>query len=279
MITAKPLPIKDPNIIIEPRWQYCNTKDFADYYKKWILSSTNCKIFGLDNFNYYLTDGVTGAFSDFEKSFSHLKSVVFRGEYPFHRDTGCSTIDHISELKFGQKLYISCPFAAHGCVHFNFDLILESCEKQNIPVFIDMAYFGACSISSLDLNYKCIKFIGFSMSKAFGTGFCKIGLCFTNEKNTFMELLNQYSYVNHVSIGIHQEIIKNFSPDYLYNKYRQKQIEICNKFDFNTSDTVFLGYTDTPKIKGFDREGTVSRFGISDLLINGYDREIEWVTK
>lgn len=279
MITYKPLPIEDSEVKINLEWKKHNVEQFADKYKKWIQSSKNAVVYGLDNYNYYITDGVTGAFADFEKTYPNLQSVVFRGEYPYHRDTGAKRIEHIMDLQKGQKLYISYPFAAHGMVHYQFDLILDACEKQEIPVFLDCAYFGACAFPDLHLNKDCIKFVAFSMSKAFATGRCKIGICFTNEIDTYMALLNEYSYVNHISLGIHDYIIDSFSPDYMFDKYRGKQIDICNKFEFDFSDTVFLAYSYQPKTKGFDRDGTVSRYGIADLLVNGYDREIEWISK
>jgi hypothetical protein len=279
MITYKPLPIEDPSVTYNLSWKKHNTQQFADTYKQWILSSKNAKVSGLEKFNYYLTDGVTGAYSDFEKAYPDLQSVAFRGEYPFHRDTGVKRIEHILELQQGQKLYISYPFAAHGNVHFLFHEMLKVCETQNIPVFIDCAYFGACSFDELNVDYNCIKFVAFSMSKAFATGRCKIGLCFTNLNNTYMALLNEYSYVNHVSIGIHKHIIDNFTPDYMFEKYRTTQLDICEKYDIDASDTVFLAYSYNPRQAGFDRDGTVSRYGISDLLVNGYDRDIQWISK
>ena len=279
MITYKPLPIEDPEVNFNLEWKKHNVKQFAVKYKNWIQSSKNAVVHGLDNYNYYLTDGVTGAFADFEKAYPHLQSVAFRGEYPYHRDTGAKRIEHIMDLQKGQKLYISYPFAAHGMVHYQFDLILDACEKQGIPVFLDCAYFGACAFPDLHLNKDCIKFVAFSMSKAFATGRCKIGICFTNEIDTYMALLNEYSYVNQISVRIHDYIIDSFSPDYMFDKYRGKQIDICNKFEFDFSDTVFLAYSYQPNTKGFDRDGTVSRYGIADLLVNGYDREIEWISK
>ena len=279
MITYKPLPIIDPDISIQLSWEKHDVDKFAKSYKDWILTSQLARVQGLEKYNYYLTDGVTGAFCDFEKVYPDLKSVAFRGEYPYHRDTGALRIDSISDLKSGQKLYISYPFAAHGLVHYQFDLILDACERENIPVFIDCAYFGACAFPDLVLDKSCIKFVAFSMSKAFATGKCKIGICFTNQQNTYMELLNQYSYVNHVSIGIHKHIIENYTPDYMFNKYRIKQLEICKKFELDVSNTVFLAYSYNPPRKGFDRDGTVSRFGISDLLTNKYNKEVEWISK
>jgi len=279
MITYKPLPIEDPEVQYKLEWKKHNVNDFALKYKTWIQSSNRAVVHGLDTYNYYLTDGVTGAFADFEKTYPSLESVVFRGEYPYHRDTGATRIEHLSNLHKGQKLYISYPFAAHGIVHYQFESILDICEEQNIPVFLDCAYFGACAFPNLDLKKNCIKFVAFSMSKAFATGRCKIGICFTQEQNTYMALLNEYSYVNHISIGIHNYILDNFKPDYMFEKYRTTQLDICKKYEIDPSDTVFLAYSYNPKQKGFDRDGTVSRYGISDLLVNGYDREIEWISK
>lgn len=279
MITYKPLPIEDPDVNVSLSWKKYEAKHFADKYRQWILTSKNAKILGLENFNCYVTDGVTGAFTDFEKCYPHLTSVAFRGEYPFHRDTGAKRIETPNDLSVGQKLYISYPFAAHGNVHVMYHKIINRCNQLNIPVFVDCAYFGACKFEELNLNHLCIKFVGFSMSKAFATGRCKIGVCFTNEKNTAMSLLNKYNYVNHVSIGIHDQILDNFSPDYMFDKYRTSQLDICKKFGFEASDTVFLGYSYNPNFKGFDRDGTVNRFGISDLLVNGYDKEVTWISK
>jgi hypothetical protein len=279
MITYKPLPIEDPEVEYSLSWKKYDVVEFATKYKKWIQSSQNAKIFGLDNFNYYITDGVTGAFADFEKTYPTLQSVVFRGEYPYHRDTGCSRLETVEDLCTGHKLYISYPFSSHGMMHKDFDKIVDICEQKEIPIFLDCAYFGACQFTDLVINNSCIKFIAFSLSKAFATGRCKIGICFTNEKNTYMSLLNQYSYVNHIAIGIHDNILNNFTPDHMFNKYRKQQIEICKKYELEPSDTVFLAYSYNPKFLGFDRDGTVSRYGISDLLVNGYDREIQWISK
>lgn len=279
MITYKPLPIEDPEVSFKLDWKKHNVTDFAIKYKTWIQSSQNAKIIGLDSFNYYITDGVTGAFADFEKSYPTLQSVVFRGEYPYHRDTGCSRLETIEDLCTGQKLYISYPFAAHGMMYENFNKVLDICEQKEIPIFLDCAYFGACCFTDLILDKSCIKFVAFSLSKAFATGRCKVGICFTNEKNTYMSLLNQYSYINHIAIGIHDNILDNFSPDYMFNKYKKRQLEICEKYELEPSDTVFLAYSYNPKTKGFDRDGTVSRYGIADLLVNGHDREIEWISK
>lgn len=279
MITYKPLPIEDLDVQYNLEWKKHNVQEFSFKYKKWIQSSEHAIVNGLETYNYYLTDGVTGAFCDFEKTYPALTSVVLRGEYPYHRDTGATRIEGLSELTPGQKLYISYPFAAHGMAHDQFDLILDTCDKRSIPVFVDCAYFGACAFPNLDVERDCIKFIAFSMSKAFATGRCKIGICFTKQQDTYMALLNEYSYVNHVSIGLHDHIINNFTPDYMFNKYRTKQLDICSKYKLEPSDTVFLAYSYTPKYKGFDRDGTVSRYGISDLLVNGYNREIEWISK
>lgn len=279
MITYKPLPIEDPEVKYALEWNKQDVGAFANKYKTWIQSSKYARVIGLDNFNHYVTDGVTGAFADFEKSYPLLQSVVFRGEYPYHRDTGAVRLESVDELKTGQKLYISYPFSAHGMVYEHYEDVIATCEKLNIPVFIDCAYFGSCVFPDLLLDKSCIKFVAFSMSKAFATGRCKIGLCFTKETNTYMALLNEYSYVNHISMGIHTKIMDKFSPDYMCDKYRTKQLDICEKFGLMPSNTVFLAYSYDTVHKGFDRDGTVSRFGISDLLVNGYDREIEWISK
>lgn len=269
MITYRAEGIKDPNFEYDLVAKWHNIETFIETYKNWIITSKNNCVTGLNNLSAYVTDGVTGAFSDFEKSYKHLETCVFRGEYPYHHTLGIKSIDNLKELSKQNKLIISYPFSAHGNKHEHFDDIIDYCNLCDIPVFLDMAFFGTCANVNIDVHQPCIKFVAFSLSKTFVTGFCRTGICFTNEQNIAMKLINEYYYVNHVSLGMHTNLLKNFSADYVYNKYRSKQIKICNEIDFEPSDTVFLGYSFTNKTFGkkYSREGYVNRVGLNYVLL------------
>jgi hypothetical protein len=284
MITYKPLPIPDLEIAqyhSNLSFDRSDVQAFKDLYVRWITSGQNTTVLGLERFATALTDGVTGAFADFTHAYPDKELVVFKGEYPYHRDTGATVITNIDQLENGQRLILSVPFAASGNKPLQYEEIIERCNELQIPVFLDMAYFGAAKLGSILVDYECVKFVAFSLSKTFATGKCRIGICFYRDITVGpMQLLNQYEYVNHVSINMHYQILENFTPDYLFNKYRERQLNIANDLDIDASDTVFLCTTYDKKYNGFSRAGTINRIGIAEMLVNNYNvDEIKWHTK
>ena len=285
MITYKPLPISDKRVqhyLKQIDFKPADVSAFKTLYNAWIHSGQYTVVKGLESFATALTDGVTGAFADFAHAYPEKPLVVFKGEYPYHRDIGATVIDNIQDLKPNTRLILSVPFAATGNVPVDYQKILETCSTLEIPVFLDMAYFGACSLGEVNVDYECVKFVAFSLSKTFGTGKCRIGMCYyRNVGMTPMQLLNEYNYVNHIAINLHTPIIKNFTPDYMYNVYNEKQQMISKDFNLDPSDTVFLCTTHDPKFKGFSRAGYINRIGIAELLVKtSYNKEdVQWHQK
>lgn len=288
IITYKPLPILDPGFIklqSDIKWEPVDLHKFVDKYHHWIDSSKHFSILGLDKFKYRsITDGVTGAFYNFDCMYPDKKTTVLKAEYPFHRDTGAKVVNHYSELDSNDKFIISYPYAASGDVPEDFDDIIDYCDLNDIPVFLDLAYFGLSKMPTLSTNRKCIKMVAFSMSKAFATGKCKIGLCYSvDSETTPMRLLNQYSYVNHISASLHSRIMDMYSPDYIYETYKSKQEFIAESLGIDASPTVILCTTFDKKFNGFNRNGTINRLGVSDLLTRDLTTEIvlnaEWIEK
>lgn len=285
-ITYKPWPIPDKNVselLSDVTFTVANIDLFKSEYRQWILSSENTTYIGLEDMKYAITDGVTGAFSDFTHAYPHRRTVVFRGEYPYHRDTGAHVIDTIDEIEPTDKLIISAPFAATGNIHEYYTDALSYCDLHDIPVFIDCAYFGCCNLGEVDVSYDCIKIVAFSLSKTFATGKSRIGMAFYKNLpvKTPMILLNEYSYVNHLSINLHMPIISKFSADYMFNTYRDNQVKLAAMLDIEPSDTVFLCITDDPEYKGFSRAGYVNRLGVAEVIAqdNINLNNIEWVEK
>lgn len=280
MISYKPLPILDPEVLDMCQnssniWKLGNTNQFKELYIDWIHSSNNFVVEGLDTFPLVaLTDGVTGAFPNFHHAYQG-RTVVFRGDYPYHRDTGVTVIENPNQIRSGDKLIISHPFAATGSKYEQLDRILDLCDRMNIPVFLDMAYFGISKLPTVVVDRNCIKMVAFSLSKTFATGKCKTGIVFykKTEVKTPMQLLNEYNYVNHVSLNMHYELLKRYSADYMYDTYSEKQKFIATTLDVEVSGCVTLLVTNNIKYKGMSRDGTINRLGIAELLVQDLTEE------
>ena len=285
-ITYKPWPIPDTRVqelLNTVEFKPANVQEFKSMYKDWILSSKHTVYTGLENYSTSLTDGVTGAFSDFTHAYPHRRTVVFKGEYPYHRDTGAHVIDIVDQIAKSDKVIISAPFAATGNVHEYYTAIIERCDELKVPVFVDCAYFGCCKLGEINVDYECIKMVSFSLSKTFATGKCRIGITFHKDLPvvTPMQLLNEYKYVNHIAINIHLPIIQTFSPDYMFDTYRDNQTKLAAMLDVDASDTVFLCTTSDPYYKGFSRAGYINRLGVAEVIAkdNINLNNIEWVEK
>ena len=103
-----------------------------------------------------------------------------------------------------------------------------------------------------------------------------------NQNDNYIDLeSHRNQYVNHVSMSIHNNLLDSFSADYIYNTYVEKQHLIAKHFNFEPSDTVFLGYNYDKSLWGlFDRNDTNNRFGIAELLVNDLNfDEVTWISK
>lgn len=281
MITFRAIAIDNPEVrdfvsnidITELLYQRPNVPEFLEQYRAW------CKE-DLSQWHAYVTDGVTGAYDNFQAEYPMLETVTLKGEYPYHRSLGAKRIKKTKDLLRGQKLIISDPWAASGDTLDSLQEIYDRCNNQGIPVFLDRAFHGA-SQSSLKYD-DCVTHIGYSFSKAFYTGRTRTGVCFTRNSadGQPMKIINEYSYVNGIGLGIHSKLMENFSVDYTFNRYRARQVELCDILGITASSTVFLGNTMNEEFNGFNREGTVNRICLTKLLDNDLNpNEVEWETK
>lgn len=227
-------------------------EDFVQQYKYWISTSTNNKFIGLDNYQYACYSAATSvAFDKFYMKNSNKRFRCFRGEYIYHkiawRDKFNWAYIEDDELRTGDAVIISLPFADTGNKHIGHDEVLDTCERLGIPVLIDCCYFGVCSDIEFNLDYKCITDVAFSLSKAFPVAHARIGMRLTKEDND--DTLFAYNkpglmYTNRLTASLGKRFIAEFSPDYMYNTYREKQLEYCQLTSTTPSNTVFFGIGD-----------------------------------
>ena len=130
-------------------------------------------------------------------------------------------------------MIISVPFSDSGNEPNNLDEILNECEEKNIPVWIDAAYMVMAGDITLDLTYKCIQGISFSLTKGFyGCERLRIGVRMKREyEDDGIDIANSMSMVSAVGCYVGYEIINKYSADYIYNTYRGRQELLCEELD------------------------------------------------
>lgn len=241
-----------------------NINQFLTDYKNWIgLDFT-----GYSNVNF--SAGTTETFDKFYHRHLGKRLRIFKGEYFYHQIMGRNYFEmewlEDSEIKENDFVVMSCPFADTGNMPKNFYSILESCDKLDVPVLLDLAYINISNLMNINLNYNCIKTITTSLSKVFPIEHYRIGIRFDRDYiDDTLNAYNQNNYVNLYSVHIGHSFIKKFSNDWLYKKYQAAQLSICKKLNVKPSDCVIFGLADQGYFDEYHRGGSVNRLCFSRI--------------
>ena len=247
---------------------------YLSTYRNWILSTKNNYIFGLSLFPYAaFSQGTTEAFDKFYVRHSKRVFRVFRGEYAYHKIMFKSGLDWAfiedSPLTKHDAVIISIPFANSGNAH-KYDEILREATSLDIPVLVDCCWFGTCGELDIDLTYPCIREVTFCLSKTFPVSRFRIGIRFSKEKyeEDGLFVYKKDKYINYFSQHLGIRYMSNFSSDYLFEKYREKQLALCSELGITPSNVVSLATSSDQKWSYLKRGDHVNfRLCLSDELV------------
>jgi len=249
-------------------------QNFFLKYKEWITATHTLE--GFDDFKETcFTNGTTESFANFYIRFRNNKRLrLAKGEYFYHQMMKVNYYtDNFAwleedELKEGDVLLISAPFADTGSLYPNLDDILTQCDDKNIPVMLDLAYINIANNLKINLNHSCIEYVVSSLSKVFPVEHHRIGIRWQRKKyedQTYVINEPGYNYINMLSVYIGLEMMKFFPGDYIFKKYRTKQKDMCQKLNLEISDCVYFGIDYNDKYPDYNRGGTSNRLCFSRI--------------
>lgn len=219
--------LKDPWIV----------EKFESFWPHWIQASNHYQLRNLDLYTYCaFSQGTQESFLNFYLMHRHQRFRVFRGDYWWHMDIWEKTQQawaYIEEddLKPGDICIVSCPFALTSRLHPGLMNLLDTCDKQGIPVMLDFIYLpNSMNLEiDLDLARDCINTITFSLSKTFPVQCAKIAVrMLKNKPADPMQMSNDENICNRLSAGLGLDVISNFAPDHMVQRYREQQIYWCD---------------------------------------------------
>lgn len=232
----------------------CSTHDnsasldlFINQYLDWIKSSTLNNIKGIDTYPVRdYSNGTTEAFDHFYIKNSQRRFRCFRGEYLYHSITWNQSFKNWAwlddePLAENDAVVVSLPFADTGNQHPSLTVeFLNACDFLNIPVLIDLAFFGICANIQFDLSHPAITDVAFSLSKCFPVSTLRIGMRLSKQPDA-LSVYNQTKYVNLLGADVGAKLLKEFGPDTTYDRYRSLQQDFCLLHGLEPSDTVIFG--------------------------------------
>ena len=234
--------------------------NFLNKFDSWIHSS-NKNVKGLPP-NKYLTTGVTDVF---DKTYIKYNKIgIFPGEYSYHRmvlDEYLTESRITYNLAEADIIIVSHPFSADGLSSRE---KLQLADSYNKPILVDCAYFGVCSNISFDFTpYKNIVSVAFSLSKVFGTGNLRIGLLYTTDFYPYT-IWDEWGYHLHSNVDYHYNLIDKIGPDDIAKQFKKQQLNLCDKYKLQPSDTVLFGLDNSERYNSYKRHD-INRVCLSKL--------------
>jgi len=255
-------------------------KQFVDKMRNWIWSSTENTLTGLENFQHgTMTHGTSEAFQMFmmrhhDKNFRFLK-----GDFMMHKvasnvmGNNWKWIYDANEITVGDAVIISIPFSDFGTAHPQHIKLLEKCSALNVPVLIDCAYFGMCYGMEIDLNYKCIEEVTFSLGKTFPIIGSRCGVRYQRtEVDDAVTFANQHGIVNNFGALVGLHCIEQYSADFIVTKYRAVQQQVCKDLGVDATNCILFATSNDDKYSDYNRGNDTTRLCISKLIQDQYER-------
>ena len=248
-------------------------KDFLGTYKNWIFS-THPNIKGWQDYNELcFTQGTTESFAQFYLRFRENKRLrLAKGEYFYNQmmkglwyKENFAWLDE-DEIRQNDVVLISVPFSDTGAVPNNLENLLQQCDDNNVPVMLDLAYINLALNLEVDLTHPCIEYVVSSLSKVFPVELYRIGIRMQRKKfEDQLYVINEdnYNYINVLSAFVGYKLMKTYTADFVYKKYRIKQLEMCKKLDVDPSPCVYFGIDKKNQYQEYKRGGDTARLCFS----------------
>jgi hypothetical protein len=227
-----------------------NLSEFKNLFTNWLLSHNSSTVIGLNQYQIDFSAGTTQSFDSFYLRHRNRKFRCYTGEYFYHLKTWISNqiewsfITEDEPISSNDAVVISMPFCDTGSLHLEYDQLISVSEQLGVPVLVDCCYYPISGNVKIDVSSRCIDTVSFSLSKAFPIANLRIGVRYTRNTVDGQKLHDIINYNNNLSAYIGARIIDEFSSDYIYNRYRDKQMTVCDYFGLVPGNSVLFAVGD-----------------------------------
>ena len=218
--------------------------NFKNEAEQWITNSKVNSLLGLNEF--IRKDIIIGCTQFIDTIYMKGSVQVLKGDYRYHSRLNPDIVYSVpGYLREGIPLIIAMPFPSIGAPHSQMKEILDESFENSIPVHIDGAWITCCRDIEFDFSHPAIQSVGISLSKGLGLGWNRIGLRWTREtKADAITIMNDFRMNNRALAMIGLHFIRNFEPDYLWNKHGANYYKVCEDFNLTPTKSIYLAMKD-----------------------------------
>lgn len=141
-------------------------------------------------------------------------------------------------------LIIATPFPGYLGLHPEFNTILDEADEKNIDIHLDMAWLSASKGITIDVNRKCIKSIGISLTKGYGAEWNRIGIRYTKEIDE-TDPITIYNNANMCPVSVVKNgilLLDNIPSGYLWNRYENQYHYLLKEHNLDQGNIIFAAY-------------------------------------
>jgi histidinol-phosphate/aromatic aminotransferase/cobyric acid decarboxylase-like protein len=206
---------------------------------------------GIVNFKEkYITNGNTDALNLVLLNRKYNKIFTLPDEYMYYTYIANSlrikqqyfTAECFDLLNNDGIVCISIPASYDGDIESK-QLVIDYCQENGIPIFIDVAYCGLTDPGVINIKKTENTFFAFSFSKTLGLAFNKVGVLYSDEPVVSMSLMNKIGYVNLSGALAALRLMKKFPCNYVYQTYKDQCNDICNEYNLTPTKCILFGRT------------------------------------
>lgn len=241
---------RDPKLIEIQRRGYTQRQDpmgqsFIEAYRDWTRD-----ILGLDGDRFRFVYPTAGSAEAIRESIAvqatanraagttlHMFDGDYEGYVAYARAHGVTVVPHdrdgyaesLASVAPGDTFYLSQPSAIDGNLWGGYDRLMTWLEAHHpaLDVFVDLAYVGTLrdGTARIATHYPNIRGIFFSLSKAFGIFYQRIGGLFSDREWPSL-YANRLWFKNLVNLTLGEELMRRFRPHELPARYHPVQTAV-----------------------------------------------------
>lgn len=247
-------------------------EDYLNSFTRWIEQSNHNTVIGLNKFqNRAYCVGAMDAIQSFVYRHALNRRMRFARAEFVGAKIACNSIGsqwcyfEDAPLTHNDAVIISLPFAGNGNNLPDYQSIIDHCVLLDIPVLLDLSYYGISRDFKFDLTPSCIKEVVFSLSKCFSTTL-RLGMRLTVDcYDDIIQHMSNDRTLNRVAINVGIDLLNTFSHNWLMSRYQPLQDKVCTKLNISPSPTVTLAIGNKNQHQDFYRQGYY-RICITDEL-------------
>jgi hypothetical protein len=262
------------DVIITDHYSFPKTgKLFTDKFDEYIKSSKLNNLKGLDTYEHRsFVAGTSQTFDSFWMRNHDKRFRCFKGEFFYHKANWkkfhkwCYLED--DRIMTNDAVVISFPFSDFCKEHPKMRKILDECERWEVPVLIDCAYYVIAKDLDFDFSdYTCVEDITFSLSKGFHqANKLRVGMRYSRYfRDDNIDIMNEWDQINHLGAYLGTKLLEEFPSDYAMNRFRDIQLEYCKKHNLIPADCVPFAFGEDEYVD-LNRGTEVNRLCIADQI-------------